>query len=220
MSLPGDIPTPDSDPPATEGEHPTRYTGWNVLAKWWSPDWDEQTRTVVRQRLEELPPIRFLTPDEVRLLDAVVVRLVPQAERAAAERVSIVPWIDEKLHHDRRDGYRYEELPPLREAWRLGLAGIDESARILHGACFADLDTAMQEETLARVQRGDAPGEVWRRIPATRFFRDVLCLTVVKIYYAHPTAWSEIGYSGPSSPRGHVRNWMGGVDPWDAPDAT
>jgi hypothetical protein len=41
-------------------------------------------------------------------------------------------------------------------------------------------------------------------------------LTAVKIYYAHPRAWSEIGYSGPSSPRGHVRNWMGGVDPWDA----
>ena len=220
MSMPGDVRTPDSDPPASEGEHATRYAGWNVLAKWWSPDWDEQTRTVVRQRLEELPPIRFLTPDEVRLLDAVVERLVPQAERAAAERVPIVPWIDEKLQHDRRDGYRYEGLPPLREAWRLGLAGIDESARILHGAGFADLDTAIQEETLARVQRGDAPGEVWRRIPATRFFRDVLCLTVVKIYYAHPTAWSEIGYSGPSSPRGHVRNWMGGVDPWDAPDAT
>ena len=220
MSMTGDARTPDSDPPTSASEHPTRYAGWNVLAKWWSPDWDEQTRAVVRQRLEELPPVRFLTPGEVRLLDAVVERLVPQAERAAAERVPIVPWIDEKLHHDRRDGYRYEELPPLREAWRLGLAGIDESARLLHGAAFADLDTAMQEETLARVQRGDVPGEVWRRIPASRFFRDVLCLTVVKIYYAHPTAWSEIGYSGPSSPRGHVRNWMGGVDPWDAPDET
>jgi hypothetical protein len=220
MSMPGDARTPDSDPPTSATGHPTRYAGWNVLAKWWSPDWDEQTRAVVRRRLEELPPVRFFTSDEVHLLDAVVERLVPQPERAAAVRVPIVPWIDEKLHHDRRDGYRYEELPPLREAWRLGLAGIDESARILHGAGFVDLDTAMREETLARVQRGDAPGEVWRRIPPTRFFRDVLCLTVVKIYYAHPTAWSEIGYSGPSSPRGHVRNWMGGVDPWDAPDAT
>ena len=220
MSMPGDARTPDSDPPRPASEHFTRYPGWSVLAKWWSPDWDEPTRAVVRQRLEELPPVRFLTPSEVRLLEAVVERLVPQAERPAAERVPIVPWIDEKLHHDRRDGYRYEELPPLREAWRLGLAGIDESARLLHGAGFADLDTAMQEETLARVQRGDVPGEVWRRIPASRFFRDVLCVTVVKIYYAHPTAWSEIGYSGPSSPRGHVRNWMGGVDPWDAPDET
>ena len=220
MSMPDDARTPDPDPPTSATEPPTRYPGWNVLAKWWSPDWDEATRAVVRRRLEEVPPVRFLTPDEVRLLEAVVERLLPQADRAAAERVPIVPWIDEKLHHDRRDGYRYEGLPPLREAWRLGLAGIDESARLLHGTGFADLDATKQDDTLGRIEHGNAPCDKWQRMPATRFFRDVLCLTVVKAYYAHPTAWSEIGYSGPSSPRGHVRNWMGGVDPWDAPDET
>ena len=53
-------------------------------------------------------------------------------------------------------------------------------------------------------------------MPAARFFRDVLSITIVKIYYAHPLAWNEIGYNGPSSPRGHVRTWEGGVDPWEA----
>ena len=39
------------------------------------------------------------------------------------------------------------------------------------------------------------------RLPAARFFRDVLCLTVVKTYYAHPAAWSEIARvnCGPSA---------------------
>jgi hypothetical protein len=41
-------------------------------------------------------------------------------------------------------------------------------------------------------------------------------LTIIKIYYAHPLAWNEIGYGGPASPRGHVRKWAGGVDPWEA----
>ncbi len=192
----------------------THYAGYDVLAGWLGPDWDAQTRAVVRQRVEDVPSIRFLTAEEARLLEAIVHRLVPQPERVAGERVPIVPWIDEKLHHDLRDGYRYEELPPLRETWRLGLAGIDESARIAHGRSFTELDTAARDGILALLQRGDAPGDTWRRLPAVRFFRDVLCLTVVKIYYAHPSAWSEIGYDGPSSPRGHVRNWMGGVDPW------
>jgi hypothetical protein len=196
----------------------TRYPTWDVLAKWSSPDWDEQTRAIVHARLTAVPPIRFLTAEEVATLAAVVDRIVPQPERAEERRVPIVPWIDDKLHHDLRDGYRYEELPAVREVWRLGLAGIDESARALHGRSFAELDGAIQDDVLARIQRGEAPDAAWQRIPAARFFRDVLCLTVVKIYYAHPTAWSEIGYSGPSSPRGHVRNWMGGVDPWDAPD--
>jgi hypothetical protein len=70
---------------------------------------------------------------------------------------------------------------------------------------------------LRRVQAGDAPGPAWARVPPRRFFRDVLCLTVVQIYYSHPAAWNEIRYSGPSSPRGHVRTWIGGVDPWEAP---
>ncbi len=196
----------------------TPYPGYDVLSKWDSPDWDDSTRAVVRRRLEEVPPVRFLAEEEARLLDAVVERLIPQPERVVAGRVPIVPWIDEKLHHDRRDGYRYEDLPPLREAWRHGLAGIAESARLMYGRDFTDLDEAAQNEVLARIQRGDAPGEAWARLPPARFFRDVLCLTVVKTYYAHPAAWSEIGYSGPSSPRGHVRNWMGGVDPWDAPE--
>jgi hypothetical protein len=197
----------------------TQYASYDVLDKWSSPDWDAQTRSVVRRRLAEVPPIRFLVGAEAALLEAVVERLVPQPDRPAVDKIPIVPWIDEKLHHDWRDGYRYEDLPPLREAWRLGLAGIDESARLLYGGRgFAELAAGEQDEVLKRVARGEAPGPTWERLPSSRFFRDVLCLTVVKTYYAHPRAWSEIGYSGPSSPRGHVRNWMGGVDPWDAPE--
>jgi len=202
------------------GSNPPRspYEDYDVLEKWHSPDWDEPTREVVRRRLEAIPSLRFFTADEARLLDAIVERIIPQPDRRGAERVAIVPWIDEKLFHDWRDGYRYEDVPPLREAWRLGLTAVDATARHQHGRAFADLDAPSQDEVLRAIQRGDAPGEVWSHLPADRFFRDVLCLTVVKVYYAHPSAWSEIGYSGPSSPRGHVRNWMGGVDPWDAPD--
>jgi len=35
----------------------TRYSNYNVLDKWSSPDWDDQTREVVRKRLEEIPLI-------------------------------------------------------------------------------------------------------------------------------------------------------------------
>ena len=197
----------------------TRYADYDVLAKSSGPDWDAQTRAVVRQRVEHIPSIRFLSAEETRLLEAIAERILPQPDRTVDRRIAIVPWIDEKLHHDWRDGYRYEELPSLRETWRLGLSGIDETARLLHARPFADLDSAEQDDVLRHVQRSDAPGQAWARLAAARFFRDVLSLTLVKTYYAHPSAWSEIGYSGPSSPRGHVRNWMGGVDPWDAHEA-
>ena len=193
-----------------------RYPGYDVLAKWSSPDWDDQTRDVVRRRIEEVPPIRFFTGDEAALLAAVAERIVPQPDRAAGARVPIVPFIDERLHEDRRQGYRYEGIPPQREAWRAGLAGIEATSRALHGRAFVALADAEQDEVLRRVERGDPPGDAWAGLDARRFFTSVLCETVVKTYYAHPLAWNETGYIGPSSPRGHVRKWIGGVDPWEA----
>jgi len=195
----------------------TRFPNYNVLDKWSSADWDDQTRRVVRERLEEVPPIRFFTEDEARTLAAVAERIIPQPDRGDDEKVPIVPWVDEKLYEDRRNGYRYEELPPQREAWRLGLKGIDETAQALFdGKLFVDLDPLSQDVVLTHVERGSAPGAAWERMPAARFFKSVLSITIAKIYYAHPLAWNEIGYNGPSSPRGHVRKWEGGVDPWEA----
>ena len=196
----------------------TRYPGYDVLAKWSSPDWDDGTRSVVRARLEEVPPIRFFTATEAELLEAVARRIVPLCVRDTKLTIPIVPWIDDKLFHDRRDGYRYDTLPPQREAWRLGLSGIDATARQVHGHAFIELAAEQQDDVLSRIARGEALGDQWSSLPSARFF-SVLTATVAKIYYAHPAAWSEIGYSGPSSPRGHVRNWMGGVDPWDAHEA-
>jgi hypothetical protein len=193
------------------------YPDYNVLDKWSSPDWDDQTRAVVRKRLEEIPRIRFFTDEEARTLTAISERIIPQAERNEAEKVPIVPWIDEKLYEDKRDGYRYEEMPPQREAWRLGLKGINETAQALFaGNEFIDLDPLSQDVVLTHVARGKPPGDSWKVLSPARFFKDILCATIVKIYYAHPHAWNEIGYNGPSSPRGHVRKWEGGVDPWEA----
>jgi hypothetical protein len=197
----------------------TRYPSFNVLDKRDGPDWDTQTRQVVHRRLTEVPPNRFFNSAEAILLQAIVDRIVPQPDRDVSTRIQIVPWVDEKLYEDRRDGYRYEDVPPLREAWRGGLASIEETARLLHGHGFARLTPEQQDRVLDGVAHGNVPPDVWRVVPPRRFFRDVLCLTVVKIYYAHPAAWNEIGYNGPSSPRGHVRIWLGGVDPWEAQES-
>ncbi|MFN2517149.1 MAG: gluconate 2-dehydrogenase subunit 3 family protein, partial [Pyrinomonadaceae bacterium] len=83
-------------------EFRSRYPGYNVLDKWSSPDWDDQTRAVVRQRLEDVPPIRFFSEQEVRTLTAVADRILPQSDRPETEKVPIVPRIDETLYGDRR----------------------------------------------------------------------------------------------------------------------
>lgn len=194
-----------------------RYLDYDVLDKWLSPDFDDHTREVIQQRIEGDKKIRFFFKQEVDILSAVADRIIPQSDREDGEKVPIVARIDEKLFEDHRDGYRYEGLPAQREAWRLGLAGIDQSSRILfNGKDFSSLTATSQDSVLKILQTGKAPGEVWEKMDSAAFFKDILLISIVKIYYAHPLAWNETGYSGPSSPRGHFRKWEGGIDPWEA----
>jgi hypothetical protein len=195
----------------------TPYAGYDVLAKWDSPSWDEYTREVLRKRLTDIPPRRFFTEIEWQTVEAVSARLIPQPDRL--QPIPIVPWIDEKLHHDRRDGFRYEDMPPLREAWRLGLQGIDGESQRRFGNAFTGLSETSQDVVLRAVQSGDVQGGLWMRLPPQRFFSTVLLKEVVAEYYAHPAAWSEVGFGGPASPRGYVRLGANERDPWEAPAA-
>lgn len=193
----------------------TPYRRYDVIAKWNSPSWDETTRRVLGNRLTNIPARRFFSDDEWRLLEAICARLMPQPDRPR-DAVSIVPWIDEKLHKGQGDGYRYEDLPPMREAWRLGLQAVEGESRRRYGTGFTWLPTQAQEELLAAIQRGEVEDTSWERLPAQRFFREVLLKSVVGIYYSHPAAWSECGFGGPASPRGYVRLEADRRDAWEA----
>lgn len=192
----------------------TPYIDYDVLAKQDTPSWDEQTREVVNKRLTDLPTRRFFSEVEWLTLEAVCARLVPQPERS--NPIPIVPWIDEKLHHNWRDGYRYDDMPPLREAWRHGLQGIDQESERRFGAPFRSLAGAEQETVLRAIQAGEVMGGAWAHLPAERFFTTVLLKEVVGEYYAHPAAWSEVGFGGPASPRGYVRLGVNQRDSWEA----
>ena len=51
-------------------------------------------------------------------------------------------------------------------------------------------------------------------------FRRSLILAETNVAYgalrADAAAWAEIGFNGPSSPRGHIRLGLGKRDPWEA----
>src|SRR2546423_13879631 len=100
-----------------EQEFQTRYPDYDVLDKWSSPDWDDQTREVVRGRLEEVPEIRFFTETEARTLAAVAERVGAQPGRAEAEEIPLVPWVDGEDYEEERGGDCYGEVPPQSGRW-------------------------------------------------------------------------------------------------------
>lgn len=192
----------------------TPYAGYDVLAKWDTPSFDERTREVLAERLDRVPPRRFLTEAEWATLDALVARLVPQPDRLVP--IPVTPFIDESLALDRGEGYRAPGVPRLRERWRRGLAGIEGEAQARAGRTFADLPPEAKDELLHAVQHGDVHPAVWAGLDAAHFFVHVLLKTVAGLYYTHPEAWSEIGFGGPASPRGYVRLGFDERDPWEA----
>ncbi len=154
------------------------------------------TRAALTQRLAETGAAyapQFLAPETFRLLEAVAARLFPQPERPVP--IPLAPSVDQRLAAGRADGWRYDALPPDREAYRLGLGGIQEIAQALFQADFEQLEANRQDEVIQALASGNPPGAVWQTLPAERFFEEMLA-ELTETYYAHPWAQDEIGYVG------------------------
>ena len=194
---------------------PERYPGYDVLAKRQTPSWNQKTRTVIDARLSVSHAPRFFSHAEWQTLAAICDRIVPQPPDRPP--VPLPAYVDEKLYCDELDGYRYAQLPHQGEAWRRGLAALDAEAQAAHGMAYTQLTGAQQDELLRRMQHGQLHDYAWQGMPCQLFFEHRVIPDITHAYYAHPTAWNEIGFGGPASPRGYVRMGLDRHDPWEAP---
>lgn len=203
-----------SQQPLEPRSQPGYYPGFQTLSQ--QAFWDAATRKTVLDRVKNIPPIRYFSAEEARLMDAICNRILPQDDRDPLHRIPILNLIDRRLSEGRIDGYRYERMPPDGEAFRLGLQGIEAVAKHLFARPFVELGALEQELVLKTVHDGDPPAgqEIWRQMPVERFWL-LLVQDVVGFYYAHPYAWDEIGFGGPAYPRGYMRLENGEPEPWE-----
>jgi len=201
----------------------TLYPGYNVLDKFDTVSWNAKTREVVTARLAVLEGApRFFDPAEWAALNAACARIVPQpaSHDGNGGPIPVAALVDQKLHENIQNGYRNAKLPPQREAWKRGLRALDAEARAAHnGAAFDALAAEQQDALLKRMESGDMHDPAWDGMPPKLFFEKHLLRDSVYAYYSHPTAWSEIGFGGPASPRGYVRLPANMLDPWEAIEA-
>lgn len=193
------------------------YPGYDVLNKRDTPSWDDATRAVIAERLGVRNEPQFCDAVQWLALTHLCRCIVPQAD--AEPRVPLASFVDAKLASDKSDGYRDARLPPLREAWRIGLAALDAESRAQFGLPFASVESPQQRALLEQMQRGDMRHEAWQTMPSRLFFEKRILHDICSAYYAHPHAWSEIGFGGPANPRGYVRLYFDRRDPWEAVEA-
>lgn len=198
-------------------DHPT-YPGYDVLAKRHTPSWDAVTRRVIDRRLAVTHEPQFFSAAEWAVADAICRRILPQP--ADRPPVPMAALLDAKLLADVGDGFREVDMPYMREAWKQGIVATEAESQARHGSGFAHLKTADQDALLGMMHRGQMSGPAWAGLGAKEFFTKRLLSDIPGLYYSHPTAWSEMGFGGPASPRGYVRMALDRRDPWEAAEAS
>lgn len=195
-------------------EQPGYYPGYSTLGQ--QDYWDETTRNMVNERVSSTPPIRFFTAEQAALLEAVVNRILPQDDRVPHLRIPIVPIIDERLFKNELNGFRFEDMPPDRDAYLMGLQAMDAMARQRFKMHFVELSTFPQELVLKSLHedKPDPENAIWERMPVKRFW-PMIVEDCVSAYYSHPWAWDEIGFGGPAYPRAYMRLENGLPEPWE-----
>lgn len=193
-----------------------RYPDYDVLAE--ADHWDEVTRRVVLDRVENVPPIRFFDAAEAATLKAFCDVVVAQD---AEPRIPVLSYVDEKLHSARGDGWRYFDLPDDGTVWRRVARGLDAEARAQSFESYAAAPLDVQTGIVHRFSKAQLHGGVWETMNVARAF-SVVMRYVAQAFYSHPWSWSEIGFGGPAYPRGYAAfgsPHLGENEPWEADEA-
>jgi gluconate 2-dehydrogenase gamma chain len=159
---------------------------------------------------------QFFSGNEARVIEAAVARLIPADDTGPGAKEASVPvFIDLQLGSAWGNGDHLYTHPPFAEGtpqqgyqlaftpaemFRLGLAELDESARKVHGAAFADLSAEQQDALLALAQQGKLDFGV---LPSAVFFGALLDATM-EGFFSDPIyggnrdkiGWKLVGFPG------------------------
>jgi gluconate 2-dehydrogenase gamma chain len=142
-----------------------------------------------------ISPWRFFTVEEARTVEAICERIVPADQDPGATAAGVVNFIDRQLV-----GY----LKRWRRAYREGLAGVEQTSLALTGKKFVDLPAEKHVEILTAMEKGSAPGGVWKRRSPQEFF-DLIVSHTLQGFYGDPrhggnrdgVSWKMLGLPYP-----------------------
>jgi hypothetical protein len=191
-----------------------RFPGFEVLSQ--AGHWDEVTAAVVTSRVGPPPAPKFFTGPEEACARALLNLLTGQDRQDGEPAVPVLEMIDVRLAAGETDGWRYDDMPEDGQAWRDTLAYLDADAEARCGTSFADAPEEVQATLVQGVQELKSAG--WHGLPAGHVW-SLWTRYACTAFYAHPAAWTEIGFSGPAYPRGYKNAGVGKLEPFEVPDA-
>ena len=196
-----------------------RFPDYDVLAKRHSPSWNEKTRQVIDAAARLAARAAVLsTPEELHTLEG---DLRPHRAPAGGPAAGAARG-DGRREAAAKTAATATATTACRRCARLGARDSRRSMpRRGAGTMSASRGStrAEQDALLRAVQEGESPRATGAGCRRRSFSPSGCCPTSSPSYYAHPTAWNEIGFGGPASPRGYVRMDFDRRDPWEAAEA-
>ena len=193
-----------------------RYPDWDVLGE--QRHWDDPTREVVLDRVDNVPAYAFFSEEEVGTLTALLDVLLAQDREP---RIPVLAYVDQRLAQGKLDGFRYYDMPDDGDAWRIVARGFDDEARKRGAERFALLSDEQQGELCHLFSKGCLGGGAWSELNVKHAFQLVM-RQACSAFYAHPWAWNEIGFGGPAYPRGYAvfgSAHFDDTEPWEGKEA-
>lgn len=190
----------------------SRYPAFDVWEQ--HTEWDGHTKKIVGSRKSPEVACRFFTQPEALLLQAIASVLVD--DHRLEVLTFVTQHLDETTASPIGESQRKVGVPPKKQLYRLGLAGVDAESHAAYGTGFLALKAEEQEAVMQAISQGATKDNTaWEKAAPAEFFKQLLH-DAVSAYYSHPLVWSDIGYGGPAYPRGYVRVEKGLTDPWEA----
>ncbi len=190
-----------------------RFPGFDALSQ--VRHWDQVTAEVVTARTGPPPVPKFFTRSEESCARALLNLLTGQDEQDHELAVPVLEMVDARLAAGETDGWRYADMPEDGQAWRDTLAYLDGDAYRRCGTSFADAPETERKTLVQAVQ--DLKSADWHGLPAAHVW-SLWTRYACTAFYAHPFAWSEIGFPGPAYPRGYKNAGVGKLEPFEVGD--
>jgi hypothetical protein len=187
-----------------------RFPGFHVLDQ--AGHWDPVTAGVVLARIGMPPDIRFFTPAEEAAATTLCDQLLGQD---GEPKVPVVQQIDARLAEQETDGWRYEDMPEDGQAWRAALQYLDADSQDRFSCPLAEAAPEDQRAVIQAVQ--DLGAKDWHGMNAAHVW-SLWTRYACTAFYAHPSAWDEMGFPGPAYPRGYKNAAVGGREPFEVAD--
>jgi gluconate 2-dehydrogenase gamma chain len=104
---------------------------------------------------------RFFTDAEALVVEAIAEQIIPADDDPGAKEANVINFIDKQLAG---------VFAKHQEIYRQGLAGVQQTSRLMFGSNFETLAWEQQTEILKTLEAGAAQGEIWQTVSAQKFF--------------------------------------------------